>query len=298
MPAVGASEDVQTVKAPPVKKRRVWPVGEEGTRVDALCVSAVTMSGAHLAEWGQGVKMYERVAAVFNKQPLTPFSVDGKAVKDRFLLLKCKFKKKEGKMVKSSGRDEEVSEVDAMLADACSAIKDSKERANKAKGEATKAEEALLLAGEDVRRSTLGRRAKRRDAGGANDKPVDTELTGKEDTGALTSPSTGRGRHCKKMEDDKDEVLVALVKNSKKENRRPARTRLTHISQTTSHTPSTRAVAMASPPTDPRSTAKTSSAPRLVAGSQKMLTSAPRICSTARSTTAPSPCRAWRPDPR
>jgi len=42
--------------ATPPKKRRVWPVGTEGIRVDLLCASAVTMPGAHLAEWGRGKK--------------------------------------------------------------------------------------------------------------------------------------------------------------------------------------------------------------------------------------------------
>jgi len=40
--------------APPPKKRWVWHAGTERIRVDLLCASAVTMAGAHLAEWGKG----------------------------------------------------------------------------------------------------------------------------------------------------------------------------------------------------------------------------------------------------
>jgi len=151
---------VEVVEGPPVKKCRVWPVGKEGARVDALCVSAVTMSGAHLAEWGKGDKLYEKAASVFNEQPGRPFAVDGKAIKDRFKLLKTKLEK-EADGAKASGSAEERSEMDTMMADACSAINDAKQRADKAKGEASKADEALLQAGEDARRSCLARRAKR-----------------------------------------------------------------------------------------------------------------------------------------
>lgn len=73
----GDSEDVAVVTAPPAKKRRVWPVGEVGARVDILCVSAVTASGAHLADWGQGDKLYEFATGIFNEQTFRPFVVDG-----------------------------------------------------------------------------------------------------------------------------------------------------------------------------------------------------------------------------
>jgi len=69
--------------APHPKKRRVWPVGKEGIRVDPLYASAVTMAGAHLAEWGKGEETFERAADLFNQQPAKPFHVDGKAVRRR-----------------------------------------------------------------------------------------------------------------------------------------------------------------------------------------------------------------------
>jgi len=98
------------------------------------------MSGAHLAEWGKRDKLYEKAASVFNEQPGRPFAVDGKAIKDRFKLLKTKFEKKEADGVKESGSAEELSEMDTMMADACSAVNDAKQRADKAKGEASKAD--------------------------------------------------------------------------------------------------------------------------------------------------------------
>jgi len=210
---------VEVVEEPPVKKRRVWPVGKEGARIDALCVSAVTMPGAHLAKWGKGDKLYEKAASVFNEQPGRPFAVDGKATKDRFKLLKTKFEKKEADGVKASGSAEERSEMDTMMADACSAINDAKQRTDKAKGEASKAYEALLRAGEDARRSCLARRAQRLGQGSTEAENDDDETDDKKNDRVTATTASGRRRRREELEDEKDEELVALVKKNIEESR-------------------------------------------------------------------------------
>ncbi|OSX77511.1 hypothetical protein BU14_0146s0002 [Porphyra umbilicalis] len=163
--------------APPPKKRRVWPVGTEGIHVDLLCASAVTMAGAHLAEWGKGEETYERAADLFNQQPAKPFHVDGKAVNDRFKILKARFEKEEAAVAKESETVEELTEMDALMANSCSAMNDSRLRAAKAKGERTKKENALLQAGTDARRSALARRVRRREE---RDADVETDGDGEE----------------------------------------------------------------------------------------------------------------------
>jgi len=163
--------------APPPKKRRVWPVGTEGIHVDLLCASAVTMAGAHLAEWGKGEETYERAADRFNQQPAKPLHVDGKAVNDRFKILKAKFEKEEAAVANESETVEEMTEMEALMANSCSAMNDSRLRAAKAKGETTKKEDALLQAGTDARRSALARRVRRREE---RDADVETDGDGEE----------------------------------------------------------------------------------------------------------------------
>jgi len=210
--------------APPPKKRWVWHAGTERIRVDLLCASAVTMAGAHLAEWGKGEEPYERAADLFNQQPAKPFHVDGKAVKDRFKLLKAKFEKKEAAVAKESGTVEEVTEMDALMADACSAMNDSRLRAAKAKGETTKKENALLQAGADARRSALARRVRRReerDAGVAADGDGEEKREGGEDGGGTTrSPAAGRSRRRAEIEDEKEEKLLEVVRSSAESSRK------------------------------------------------------------------------------
>lgn len=189
--------------------------------MDSLCVSAVTASGAHLAEWGQGDKLYEKADGIFTEQPFRPFVVDGKAIKDRFKLLKNKYEKKEAEGAKSSGTTEEISEMDAMLADACSALNDSKMQAEKAKGEATKEAEALQKAGEAARRAAVVRRVNRRDGGNAEDADAEGEENEEEgkNEGAKQSPAGGPRRRREELEDEKDEELVQVVKKNIAETR-------------------------------------------------------------------------------
>lgn len=223
--------DKDVYAAPPPKKRRVWPVGTEGSRVDLLCASAVTMAGAHLADWGKGEETYERAADLFNQQPVKPFHVDGKAIKDRFKLLKAKFEKKEAAGAKESGIAEDVTEMDALMADACSAMNDSRLRAAKAKGETSKKEEALLQAGEDARRAALARRVRRREergADGAANGDGEEKGEGGEDGGGTTkSPAGGRSRRRAEIEDEKEEELLEVVRSSAESSRKAEERRCT-----------------------------------------------------------------------
>ena len=71
---------------PPKKKARKW----HGVSADLLCVKSVTTAGAHLEEWGNGEKMYDKAASLFNEQPGRPFDTDAKNIKDHFqLVVKC-----------------------------------------------------------------------------------------------------------------------------------------------------------------------------------------------------------------
>lgn len=81
LPPAGVSAEVDVIEGPPVKQRRVWPVGKEGTRVDALCLSVVTMFGVHLDEWGKGDKLHQKAASMVTEQPGRPFAVDWRATK-------------------------------------------------------------------------------------------------------------------------------------------------------------------------------------------------------------------------
>lgn len=184
--------------------------------MDTLCVSSVTASGAHLAKWGQGDKMNEKAAGVFNEQSRRAFEVDGKAIKDRLKLLKNNYEKKEAEGAKSSGTTEEVYEMDTMLADACYAMNDSKMQAEKAKGEATKEAEASQKSGEAARCAAVVRRVNRRDGGSAEDADADGEENEDEgkSEGAKQSPAGGARRRREELEDEKDEELLQGVKKS------------------------------------------------------------------------------------
>lgn len=197
-PAAGASAAersgdagvVAVIVAPPAKKRLVWPVWEMDSRLDTLCVSAMTASGAHPADWGEGDKMYEKASDNFNEQPLRRFMVDGKALKDRFKLFKNKYEKKEAERTKSSGTTEEVSEMDDILADACSDMNGSRMEAEKAKEEVTKEAEALPNAEEPSRRSTAVLRVNRR--GGRNAEDAGAEVEEPDDKGNRNSAPSSK----------------------------------------------------------------------------------------------------------
>lgn len=111
--------------------------------------------------------------------------------------------------------------MDATLADACSAMNDSKMRAEKAKGEATKEHEASQNAGEAARRAAVVRRVNRRGRGEADDAVADGDA--KEDEGknesVKQSPVVARGPIREELEDKKDEELVQVVKTNIEETR-------------------------------------------------------------------------------
>jgi len=182
------------------------------------------MPGAHLAEWGKGKETHVPAADHFNQQPAKPLHVDGKAVKDRFKLLKAKFENNEAAVAKESGIVEEVTEKDALMADACSAMNDSRLRAAKANEETTKKDNALLQAGADARQSALARRVRRReerDADVAADGDAQEKGEGGEDGGGTTR-SPARGHSCRRaeIEDEKEEELLEVVRSSAKSSRK------------------------------------------------------------------------------
>jgi len=146
----------------PRKKRRTWP----GADAELLCATAVPTVGAHLAEWGRGEQMYERAAEVFNEQPRRPFETDGRTMKEHFCDMLRKFNKRDNVAESRSGVSETQTKVNSLLDEANSAIRDGTLLAAAAKGTQSKKDEALLRAGETVRRSAMNLRLARRAAGG------------------------------------------------------------------------------------------------------------------------------------
>jgi len=146
----------------PRKKRRTWP----GPDADLLCATAVTTVGAHLAEWVRGEQMYKRAAQLFNEQPRRPFETDGRTMKDHFCHMLRKFNKRDDVAASRSGVSETQTRFNSLLDEANSANRDSRLLAAAAKGTQSKKDEALLRAGETVRRSATNRRLARRAASG------------------------------------------------------------------------------------------------------------------------------------
>ncbi|OSX76235.1 hypothetical protein BU14_0202s0022 [Porphyra umbilicalis] len=248
----------EVVKVPtPSKKRRTW----RGAEAELMCAMAVTTVGAHLAAWGQGEKMYEWAAALFNEQPSRPFDTTAKNIKDHFSNMIKDFKKTDGVAASRSGASETQTEVDALRMDASSAMEDSMLLAAGAKAQQSKEDEALLRAGETVRPSALQRRSVRRavatgpksaataraltlsarGAKGGNGsggdrssrRPHNGEVEAEEegDEGDADGPSThpevsprpvaSRRRRWEEAEDDKYEAVFEMIERSVSERKAP-----------------------------------------------------------------------------
>jgi len=110
--------------------------------------------------------MYERAAELFNEQPRRPFETDGRTMKEHFCNMLRKFNKRDNVAASRSGVSETQTKVSSLLDEANSAIRDGKLLASAAKTTQSKKDEALLRAGETVRRSAMNRRLARRAAGG------------------------------------------------------------------------------------------------------------------------------------
>jgi len=110
--------------------------------------------------------MYERAAELLNEQPRRPFETDGRTMKGHFCNMLRKSNKRDNVLESRSGLSEAQTKVNSLLDEANSAIRDGKLLAAAAKGTQSKKDEALLRAGETVRRSAMNRRLAFRAAGG------------------------------------------------------------------------------------------------------------------------------------
>ena len=204
--------------APPKKKARKW----HGVSADLLCVKAVTTAGAHLAEWGKGEKMYDKAASLFNEQPGRPFDTDAKNIKDHFQLVVKKFEKKDKSEATLSGISVEQTELDEVLSLAASAMADSNSKADAAKGEQAKKDEALQRAGEAVRSAAQARRSARRAAAAAAEDASEeggdaSDAGDKGSPAGKASPAVVRRRRRDEEEDEKDQAILDLIERSAKD---------------------------------------------------------------------------------
>ncbi|PXF48920.1 hypothetical protein BWQ96_01262 [Gracilariopsis chorda] len=126
-----------------------------------LCARVLTSAGAHLDKWGEGERMYTKAAELFNAQPSKPFDKNSKHIKDRFLLLTERFKKKDAALSKQSGTKEAQDELSNLLEDAAAAMSDARLAATKAKDKKSTVEDELSRAGAAARDLSLMRRTRR-----------------------------------------------------------------------------------------------------------------------------------------
>jgi len=204
--------------APPNKKAQKW----HGVSAGLLGVKAVTTAGAHLAEWGNEEKMYDKAASLFNEQPGRPIDTDEKNIKDLFQLVVNKFDKKDKSEATLSGVSVEQTPLEEVLSVAVSAMADSHSKANEAKGEQEKKEEALQRAGKEVHSASQARRSARRAAAAAaedaNEEGEDASDAGdKVSPAGKASPAVARRRRRDEEEDEKDQEILDLIERSAKD---------------------------------------------------------------------------------
>jgi len=138
------------------QKRRRWDKDH-----DILGVNAVSAAGGHVASRGTITERFEAAAAIFNAQPQARFTTDGKALRDRFLLLKKNFKLSDTREALRTGHEEEVTPLDKVLVDVVEAADDHKRVEEHKHGEASRREERLVATGEAIRHAAMERRRDR-----------------------------------------------------------------------------------------------------------------------------------------
>ena len=93
-------------------RRRRWT-----DELDYLLLQEVSACGAHVSPHGKGKERYSKVAEELNKQESLKFKTDWKHVRDRTKRLLRQFKRDDARRARSSGEEEEVSDMDILLND-------------------------------------------------------------------------------------------------------------------------------------------------------------------------------------
>jgi len=191
------------------QKRRCWEEAD-----DVRAVHAVRSVKAHLAPRGKRIKMFDDAAAIFNGHSQAPFSVNGKALHDRFELVKRKFEVKDKRDDSRSGVEETATELDKNLVDVVDDAVDYERRVALERDEADQREQRLVHSGEIIRTLAMQRRRNLPASQAAEGSP---QAAGERSSSrAASSADPTRSSRRRKDEDADDDDLVAILVESEK----------------------------------------------------------------------------------
>lgn len=179
-----------------------------------LGLKAIVGVSAHVAMRGTRTKRFEAAASAFNAHPQAAFKTRGKTLRDHFNLLRKQFSAADKKRASQSGKGEELSERDKILADMLEAV-DEIERQQKAdKSQETRKHQKLAADGLSVRKMAIVRRANRpvivgEDGGGGAVNGPDATA----DTANTAGSSRGKRLRRDVMDLDQDVFLDVLERS-------------------------------------------------------------------------------------
>ena len=110
-------------------------------------INAVSAVGGHVASRRTITERFEAAAAIFHAQPQARFTTEGKALRDRFLLLKKNFKLTDTREALRTGHEEEVTPLYKVLFDVMEAAYDHERVEEHECRVASRREERLVATG-------------------------------------------------------------------------------------------------------------------------------------------------------
>jgi len=198
------------------KARRLWRPEH-----DKMAVDAIRADKAHVAPHGKKTKRFEQAAEIFNQHPqAVDFSMNSKALSDRWSTLKKAFAVKNAAYESATGTEPSWTPAEMVLIDAVPEAQAHADLERAIIKEFTKKEERLVAQGEAIRKMAMERR------GGLMSGPAaapsgstaapNPSAGGSSDDEVATPARTTRHRKCA-FADDEDDVVGILERSEKRQ---------------------------------------------------------------------------------
>jgi len=198
------------------KARRLWRPEH-----DKMAVDAIRAAKAHVAPHGKKTKRFEQAADIFNQHPqAVDFSINSKALSDRWSTLKKAFAVKNAADESATGTEPSWTPAEMVLIDAVPEAQAHADLEKASRDEVTKKEERLVAQGEAIRKMAMERRGglMRGPAaapGGSTAGP-NPSAGGSSDDEVVTPARTTRHRK-RAFVDDEDDVVGILERSEKRQ---------------------------------------------------------------------------------